>query len=225
MKPIRATSEEVDANVWLLSTVYNAIATLIWTGVGLSLGWYYTFTYYGRTGVPMPTIEPCAALILYYFSVLNVRTEIQAIHWMIVFPAAGALWAAALRVTARYLRIEAPPFHVVFFALSCAALPLVLPAPWMTWIAGYEESDGFRLSRMLLVALRRDGQAPWPSLTPLYLALGIAALAIQLWLYSRLFRLPLRRALVHYLISAVVLSATAAIVGATAAIPMRLLLE
>lgn len=209
---------------------YRAVAHLcaaffIWLGVGLSLGWYYTFTYYGRTGVPMPTIEPCAALVLYYFSVLNVRTEIQAIHWMLSFPIAGALWPLALQAVARYMKIAAPPFYDAYFRLSCAAVPLVLPAPWMTWVAGYKPGAGFAFSRMLLVALRREEQSPWSTLTPLYLAFGFAVLAMQLYTYRRMYPAPLSRALTHYLASAALVSAIAAVAGAAAALPLRLILE
>lgn len=200
-------------------------AAAIWLAVGLSLGWYYTFTYYGRTGVPMPTIESCAALVLYYFSVLNVRTEIQAVHWMVVFPIAGALWAFALQLIAKYLRITTPAFTTAFLMLACASIPLALPAPFMTWIAGYESDSGFDLTRMYMVALRRDNQAPWPTLTPMYLGLGFLSLALQFYAYRRLYPIPARQAIVHYLLSAVVLSAAAAVIGATAAIPMRFLME
>ncbi|HRI87618.1 MAG TPA: hypothetical protein PK869_05110 [Candidatus Hydrogenedentes bacterium] len=206
-------------------TVLLSATILVWLGVALSLGWYYTFTYYGRTGAPMPTIEPCAALVLYYFSVLNVRTEIQAVHWMIVFPISALLWAWALQITARYLKHDTPQFAVSVFALACAAIPLALPAPWMTWVAGYAEGAGFTIDRMLLVALRRDNQAPWAWLTPLYLGLGMLALALQLVVYKWIYKLPFNKGIKHYLLSAVVLSATAAILGATIAIPMRLLLE
>lgn len=197
----------------------------IWLAVGLSLGWYYTFTYYGRTGVPMPTIEPCAALVLYYFSVLNVRTEIQAVHWMIVFPMAGALWAFALQCVAKYQRIVTPAFATAFLMLACASIPLALPAPFMTWVAGYEPETGFDITRMYMVALRRDNQSPWPTLTPMYLALGFLSLALQIYAYRRLYPIPVKQAVLHYLLSAVMLSAAAAVIGATAAIPMRFLLE
>ncbi len=210
----------------MFKIVLNGAAALtVWLAVGLSLGWYYTFTYFGRTGVPMPTLEPCAALVLYYFSVLNVRTEIQAVHWMVVFPIAGALWAFALQVVAKYMRVAAPAFSTAFFVLACASLPLALPAPFMTWIAGYGSDSGFDFTRMYMVALRRDNQSPWPTLTPTYLVLGFVTLALQLYVYRRLYPAPLKRAVVHYLLSAVVLSAAAAVIGATAAIPLRLLLE
>ncbi|MDZ4861279.1 MAG: hypothetical protein SGI88_20090 [Candidatus Hydrogenedentes bacterium] len=212
-------------STWSCAATRIALAILIWLGVGLSLGWYYTFTYYGRTGVPMPTIEPCAALVLYYFSVINVRTEIQAVHWMIVYPAAGLLWAWALQITARYMKLETPKFSVALFALACAAIPLAIPAPWMTWVAGHVQEKDFEMSRMLLVALRREEQAPWTALTPMYVALGFVALGCQLYVYRRLYKLSLNVAVKHYLISAVVLSGIAAVIGATAALPMRYLLE
>lgn len=197
----------------------------LWLGVGLSLGWYYTFTYYGKTGVPMPTIEPCLALVMYYFSVLNVITEVQAVHWMAVFPAAGAMWAYTLTRTAPLFDICRRTFPDAFLLLALAALPLALPAPWMSWVAGVAPGESFSVERMLLVALRRDGQTPWPTLTPMYLGLGLFSLGLQIAAYARLFRAPFRVALKHYCGAAVVASAAAAIFGAVVAIPLRLVLE
>jgi hypothetical protein len=75
---------------------------------------------------------------------------------------------------------------------------------------------------MLLVALRREEQAPWTRLTPIYLALGLVSLALQIAVYHRQFRLPFRRAIVHYPASAVLLSLSASITGALLSFPMRL---
>lgn len=197
-------------------------AILIWLAVAFSLGWYYTFTYYGRTGIPMPTLEPCAALVLYYFSVANVRTEIQAVHWMAVFPLAGVMWAVALHYSARALRLNAPRIDVLAIGLACAALPIAVPGPWMAWIAGSTEA-GFNFATMLLVALRREEQAPWTWLNPFYLAIGVTSLVLQLIVYQRLFRLPLRQAVKHYPASAVLLSLSASVLGAILSVPMRLL--
>lgn len=73
---------------------------VLWLLLGFSLGWYYTFTYYWRSGWPMPTVECCGTLIMYYFSVVTAATPVQAVHWMAVFPPAGVIWAALLTLTA-----------------------------------------------------------------------------------------------------------------------------
>lgn len=201
-----------------------AAAGAIWLGVAFSLGWYYTFTYYGHAGWPMPMIEPCAALVLYYFSVLNVDTEIQAVHWMLVFPAAGFLWAWALRFTAPRFGAERPPYARLALLLALGAVPMALPGPWMMWVAGQTDA-GFDVNRMIAVALRRGHVLPWPGLSPMYFALGLLGLAIEVAAYARLFGRPLARAIAHYAASAVLLTVSACVLAAVAAWPLRWALE
>lgn len=200
------------------------VATLIWLAVAISLGWYYTFTYYGRAGWPIPMPEPCAALVLYYFSVLNVDTEIQAVHWLIVFPLAGLLWSLSLGVTARRLGLKPPDWTITFRNLSLAAIPLALPGPWMAWIAGVRD-DQFTWHRMVAVALRRGNVEPWYWLSPMYLALGIAGFAIQIVLYRTLFAGTAQQRWIHYPVAAIVLVVLSSALAALAALPVRLWLE
>ncbi len=190
--------------------------------MGVSLGWYYTFTYYGRTGIPMPTLESCAALLLYYFSVANVNTEAQAIHWVIVFPVAGVLWPVSLHLTARVLKLAPPVLGTFSFALACAAVPMALPGPFMAWAAGYTDA-GFDASLMIDVALRRATQPPWAWLSPLYLGLGAMSLALQLRAYRKEYAIPVRRALVHFPASGIVLTVLAVAIGTLISFPIRAL--
>ena len=199
------------------------IGTLaVWIAVGVSLGWYYTFTYYGRTGIPMPTLESCAALLLYYFSVSNVDTEIQAIHWVLVFPIAGVLSPLSLHLTARVLKLAPPALDKFSFALACAAIPMALPGPFMAWAAGYTDA-GFDASLMIDVALRRATQPPWAWLSPLYLGLGVASLGLQVRVYRAAYAIPLRRALVHFPASGIVLTVLAGVIGTLISFPIRAL--
>ena len=201
-----------------------AAGIAIWLGVGFSLGWYYTFTYYGRAGWPMPLPEVCAALVLYYFSVLNVDTEWQALHWMIVFPLAAALWVECLRRCARWMGFAQPRFATAFLLFGLAAFPLAVPGPWMAWIAGVQ-GDGYHWDRMIAVALRRGFVTPWSWLSPMYAGLGTLGLALQLWAYGRTFRIPGAKAWMHYPLSMLALIVTAAVSAAIAALPLRLWFE
>lgn len=200
------------------------VGVLIWFAVAFSLGWYYTFTYYGRAGWPLPMPEPCAALVLYYFSVLNVDTEFQAIHWLAVFPLAGMLWSFSLCLTGRRLKLPSPDWMIVFRDLSFSAIPLALPGPWMAWVAGVRDGE-FTWQRMVAVALRRGHVEPWYWLSPMYLVLGLAGLAIQIVMYRRLFAGTSRQHWIHYPVAAIVLIVASSVFAALVAIPLRLWLE
>jgi hypothetical protein len=192
--------------------------------LGFSLGWYYTFTYYGRTGIPMPHPESCAAIVLYYFSVVNADTEIQAVHWMAVFPIAGLIWVIALSRLAPRFGGEAIRVARVFFVTGVACIPIALPGPAMAILGGWQDG-GFTFDRMIAVALRRGNRSPDPWLTPLYLTLGAVSLAVQWRLLRGLFNQSIEQSLRHYLVSAVALFICAAIVGAALSVPLRLLFE
>lgn len=199
-------------------------AAVIWLLLGLSLGWYYTFTYYGRAGWPMPMVEPITAILLYYFSVLNVRTEGQAIHWMIVFPASGFLWCACLYAVAQRHGALRVPFARLCMLYALASVPMVLPAPWMSLVAA-QTPDGPTLERMIAVALRRGFVSPWPWLSPGYAALAVAGAVLQLALYPRLFTLRGLAAARHLGLSALACVVAACVLGAVLGWPLRWLFE
>ncbi len=229
MKSITSQQEESMTGVqhisrWPQTLILCLFAIIIWLGVGFSLGWYYTFTYYGRTGIPIPFPEVFSALVLYYFSVLNADTEIQAIHWMVVFPLAGALWVASLRWVATAMGYEKSNFANVYMRFSLAALPVALPAPVLAWLAG-QYNGGFDWQRMLNVALRRVHTGPWWWLTPLFLGLGVTVLVFQLIQYRRTFPMPIKHASRHIPLAAIVLSVTSILLGTLASIPLRWWIE
>jgi hypothetical protein len=199
-------------------------ALLLWLGLAFSLGWYYTFTYYGHAGWPMPMVDVCAAIILYYFSVLNVDTEIQAIHWMLVFPIAGALWAWAIWFLAPRFKQERPPLSHWALALSTSASPILLAGPAMALLAAKTDAD-FSTQRMIDVALRHGFVTPPAWLSPLFLLLGLLGLGWQIVAYQRCFKAPLFLALLHTLAAALLTVTTACVVSAAAAIPLRHWLE
>lgn len=200
-----------------------AAALACWLLLAVSIGWYYTVTYFGRVGWPMPSVETVGALLLYYFSVLNVDTEIQAVHWLIVFPVAGFVWAAILP---RIFRGSAAPPSVSALAarLALSSLPLSLPMPYMMFAAG-QTPGGWQLQRMLDVALRRGNIPVWPWLSPMYFALGVVAFALHVWVLRRGFPQPILAQLRHLLLSSVVFVLVVALMGTLASFPLRACLE
>ena len=172
----------------------------------------------------MPQPESCAAIVLYYFSVLNLDTEIQAVHWMVVFPIAGLIWAVALIRLAPYFGGQATSTARVFAVMAIACIPLAAPGPAMALLAGWQD-DGFTFERMIKVALRRGNRSPDSWLTPLYLVLGVMSLGLQWRLLRARFGLTLSLAIRHYLVSSIVLMVASAVVGAAVSIPLRLALE
>lgn len=199
-------------------------AVVIWLGVAFSLGWYYTFTWYGRSGWPMPLPEPCASIILYYFSVINASTEIQAVHWMVVFPAAGILWVTVLALTAPFFGGTKTEYAWTVYRFAFTSLPLIAPAPVLMFLA-MRTSDGLSFHHMINVALRRGGVTPGVWVTPVYVGLGVACLIWQLFLYVKLFGIKGKKAWQHFLVSLILLVLAAAGLGTLVAFPLRYWLE
>lgn len=199
-------------------------AILLWGLLGSSLGWYYTITYYGARGWPLPLPESLASLIVYYFSVLNVDTSIQAIHWMVVFPVSGVLWVGVLSLTSPYFDGRRANFSYTLLRFGLASLPLSAPGPFLAYLAG-SKGHGFEWSRMVAVALRREGLSTGAWLTPLYVGLAMAALGLQIYYYRVAFDVKGKNAWSHFLTGAVLMTLIAAGLGTLAGIPLRAWLE
>jgi hypothetical protein len=196
-------------------------AVVLWLALGFSLGWYYTVTYYGRSGWPMPVLEGLGGLILYYFSVQNVPTPLQAVHWMIVFPLAGVVWTTLIHLTAPYFhrpRVDYPR-ALAYFAM--ATIPLSLPGPFLAVLAG-KVDGGWSAWHMIDVALRRAGVGEPTWLSPVVFALGVATLIAHLAVYTRLFETTLRESWMHYLLTVVLFVLVIAGIGAIAAVPLAI---
>lgn len=206
------------------SVVQLLIALLCWLLLASSMGWYYTVTYFGKVGWPMPSVETVGALLLYYFSVLNVDTEIQAVHWLLVFPLAGFLWTCVLLVSRRGVEPR-PSLSRLALLFALASLPLSIPMPYLVWLAGFNFDGSWSFERMLAVALRRGGLEPWWWLSPLYLSFGAVAFGLHLYVYTLAFPLPAGRAARHFLISGVVFVVIVAMAGAFLSFPLRPWLE
>ncbi len=200
------------------------VATACWLLLAVSIGWYYTVTYFGRVGWPMPSVETVGALLLYYFSVLNVDTEIQALHWLIAFPLAGFIWTAILPRTYRGTAATQPSTHRLAMRLALTSLPLSLPMPYMMLVAG-QANGGWQFQRMIDVALRRGNVSPWPWLSPMYLVLGLVAFGLHVWVFRHSFPQAALPQLRHFLVSCIAFVFSVAVIGALASYPLRALLE
>ena len=200
----------------------NAVA--LWLAFGFSLGWYFTFTYYGRSGWPIPTIEACGGLIMYYFSVVNASTMIQALHWMAVFPLAGILWAALLALTAPRFGGQTERFSEAMFRMALASLPLTPPGFYLAYLAGGARGS-WSIQVMLDVALRRGGVTPPPWVNPVYLVLGLVAFGCHVYVYRGAFGARGGRAWLHFLVTALVYVLIIVGLATLAAIPLRHYLE
>ena len=199
-------------------------ASVVWLALGVSLGWYYTFTYYGRSGWPMPMPEPCAALILYYFSVLNADPWRQAIHWLAVFPIAGMVWVSTLTITAPFFGGTRKEYPWTLLRFSTTCVPLILPLPVMTYLAG-GSLYGFSWRHILEVALRQAAVMPSAWVTPVYVGLAVAALIWQLFTYVKVFDLHGKKAVLHYLVSAILVVLLCCGAATLASFPLRWWLE
>lgn len=207
------------------TTFLNWLNTIaLWLGLGFSLGWYYTFTYYGRSGWPMPSVESCGSLIMYYFSVINAATPIQAAHWMAVFPLAGILWAGLLALTAPRFGGQTECFSRTALRLALASLPLTLPGFYLAYLAGGARG-AWSIHVMMDVALRRGGVTPPPWISPVYLVLGLTAFGCQVFVYRIAFGIRGKNAWLHYLITAALYVLTVVGLAVLAAIPLRHFLE
>lgn len=196
----------------------------LYLGLGFSLGWYYTITYFGGVGWPLPLPEGLSVLVLYYFSVLNETTVVQAIHWMVLFPVAGALWALLLVITAPFFGVRRPLFSLTFVRFGLTALPLTLAGPCMAFVAGSSQG-AFYWQRMMDVALRRGFVEPWKWLNWTILGLALVSLLLQLVVYRSTFDVRGKRAWVHYLSAAVFMAVLACGVGVLLGLLMRGSLE
>lgn len=199
-------------------------ATLLWLALGFSLGWYYTITYYGGEGWPLPYPEALAGILVYYFSVLNADTTVQAVHWMAVFPVVGPLWVGVLQLTAPYFGGRRCQYSYTLVRFGLSALPIALLGPWLAYVAG-TTAGGFAWEQMVGVALRRQFIAPWPWLSPVYLGAGLVSLALQIRMYRLAFATEGRKAFNHFVVSAIIMTLLAAGLGALAAEPLRRWLE
>lgn len=155
-------------------------------GLGLSLGLYYTITYYGRALLPLPGFVALGAPFMYYVAVdEQCNTVIQAWLWMAIFPLTGLLWRTGLawvprvwgkanlevRPTRSETDLEVRPTRCYW--------PLLVPIPLLMWLVG-RPGGQWAWSDFIAVCLRRQNVDSPTWLTPLMMALAVLAFALEL---------------------------------------------
>lgn len=158
-----------------------AVADLL---LGLSLGLYYTITYYGRALVPLPGFVALGAPFMYYVGVdEQYSTVVQAWLWMLVFPLTGLLWRLCLAYVPS-LRIFGGRATRLTLAQVSTRLwhtcwPLLAPLPVLIWLVG-TPSGHCSWPDFVAVCLRRQNADVPTWLTPLMMALALIAFALEI---------------------------------------------
>ncbi|MHB8996094.1 MAG: hypothetical protein ACYC63_12680 [Armatimonadota bacterium] len=165
---------------WHLAAAFAADLAL-----GLSLGLYYTVTYYGRALVPLPGFVALGAPFMYYIAVdEDYSTVVQAWLWMFVFPVTGLLWRLALvyvpRMGAKAADLEVRPMRLseVSARLRYTCWPLLVPIPLLIWLVG-TPSGQWAWADFIAVCLRRQNVEAPAWLTPLMIALALVAFVLE----------------------------------------------
>ena len=191
----------------------HAAIVLLYVSFGLSLGCYYTATYFGRSGWPLPSCEAISGVLLYYFSVIYTTTEVQAAHWISVFVASGYLWIAslwfvsnrvsctsALRANPERFSTAHDRFTGLGLAVAIATIPLSLPLPFMIWWMG-GGSRGFHWSRFIAMCLRHAWVTPPTWLNYIYFGLAAAAFVAQVAIVRRQFPVIRKRSFMTFAVA------------------------
>ena len=215
----------------------HAAISLLYLLLGLSLGCYYTATYFGRSGWPLPSCEAISGVLLYYFSVINASTEVQAVHWMAAFLLAGYLWIVVLWFASRRIlgagssgkdgcanaQTSDNRFAALGLSAALGAVPLSLPIPFMVWWMGSTD-DGFSWSHFVSVCLRHAWVNPPVWLNYVYFGLGLAGFVLQIALFRRIWHTSGKRFFATYGLAIGVLLLSSIGVGLLVSYPLRTLL-
>jgi hypothetical protein len=202
----------------------HLVITFLYLALGLSLGCYYSATYFGRSGWPLPSCEAISGVLLYYFSVINATTEMQAFHWMAVFVAAGYLWLASLWHTSKRLTGTRDRFTTLGVPVALTTIPMSLPIPFMIWWMG-GTNDGFSWSHFVSVCLRHAWVNPPIWLNYVYFGLAVIALAAQIAIIRRKWGGNWKRFLATIALAFILLLVVVIGAGTVLSYPLRAVLE
>ena len=148
--------------------------------LGLSLGLYYTVTYYGRALTPLPGLVALGAPFMYYVAVdERFSTVYQAWLWMACFPVAGVLWRVSLAQAPRLFGQAPLRFRDVTAKLWPCCWPLLVPIPLTAWLVS-QPSGHCDWADFIAVCLRQHNVESPPWLPGLWMPLALAALVLEL---------------------------------------------
>lgn len=197
------------------------LAALVDAGVGLSLGLYYTCTYFGRVMIPLPGTVALAGAVQYYLVVGEIQdTRVQAWLWVAAFVTTGILWRGILSAIARLFGREMG-YNRFVLATGLCGIALLVPAPFAAWHIGCGES-GFGWDALVAACLRRQFSSVPEWLVPVYALASVGALIWELLVVWRWLRpLPQGRRLLVLLVSAVALLVAITAIGGSAGYVLR----
>lgn len=195
-------------------------ATLLWLGLGVSVGGYYAFSGNGLGGWPLPFPEACGAWILDHFSTAKAPGEYGSLQWLLLFPIAGLIWVSVLSITAPFFGGRRVEYMWTIERLSVTCLPLLIPLPLIIYF--FVKAFSRATWRLALTAgLQRLGYVPHQWLTPVYLTLTVIALVWQIYLYTKIFDLRGKAACRHYVFSLGVSGVLASGMAVVVSIPLQ----
>lgn len=178
-------------------------ASAVDVGVALSLGMYYTCTYFGRAVVPLPGAVALGGALQYYLAVGQIQdTRVQAWLWVGSYVVAGLLWRTAVSTIGRLRRAETGYLDVAK-ATWVWGLVLCLPGPFVAWHLGAGEG-GFGWEDLVAACLRRQFSSVPGWLLPVYFPAALLAMVGELRaLWGLLAPLPGAERLLVLAVSAV----------------------
>ncbi|MBI5832540.1 MAG: hypothetical protein HZB16_09575 [Armatimonadetes bacterium] len=150
--------------------------------LGLCLGCYYNYTFFGRAAGPLPQPVASAGAMLYYLFVAAGDTQVvQAWLWMLCFPLAGWIWLGSLWVVGR--RLGGACRGLVRASLA-GIVPLLLPLPYLLWRHALTP-NGPSWAQFQQAALYRRFDTVPAGLPALFVPLAVVGLALEAVLLAR----------------------------------------
>ncbi len=151
--------------------------TLAQLTLGVSLGCYYNYTFFGRAAGPLPQPVSAGGAVFYYLLVAAGDTQtVQAWLWVACFAVAGWVWVGSLAAVSRAVAGSLPR-HAVRASLL-GVLPVCLPLPYLAWCHAMTPS-GPTWRQFVDAALYRSFHDVPAGLTPLYLAMALVGLVLE----------------------------------------------